>query len=68
MGCLELISKYRYYSDAVLGCLHRKMAIGEWAKLKDGQSAPLERALAAYDMLVLHDREGDFDEVRENSP
>jgi hypothetical protein len=39
------------------------MAIEEWVKLKAGKSVPLERALAAYDMLVLHDREGDFDDV-----
>ena len=53
----------RYYSDAVLGYLHRKMAIEEWVKLKDGHPIPLERALAAFDMFVLHDREGDIDEV-----
>ena len=53
----------RYYSDAVLGSLHRKMAIDEWNKLKDGESIVLERALVAYDMFVLHEREGDFDEV-----
>ena len=55
----------RYYSDAVLGSLHRKMAIDEWVKLKDGESIALERALVAYDMFVLHEREGDFDEVSE---
>lgn len=32
-------------------------------KLKDGLSVPLERALAVFDMFVLHDRVGDFDEV-----
>lgn len=53
----------RYYSDAVLGYLHRTMAIEEWVKLKDGHPIPLERALAAFDMFVLHDREGDIDEV-----
>lgn len=39
------------------------MAIEEWAKLKDGASISLERALAAYDMFVLHDRNGDFEDV-----
>ena len=39
------------------------MAIEEWAKLKDGDSTSLERALAAYDMFVLHNRDGDFDDV-----
>ena len=40
------------------------MAIKEWVKLKDGQAVPLERALAAFDLFVLHRRKGDFDEVR----
>ena len=39
------------------------MAIQEWVKLKDGSPVPLERALAAFDMFVLHNREGDFDDV-----
>ncbi|KAL8895021.1 MAG: hypothetical protein Q9207_008328 [Kuettlingeria erythrocarpa] len=39
------------------------MAIQEWVKLKDGQPVPLERALAAFDQFVLHDQEGDLDEV-----
>ncbi|KAI9871733.1 MAG: hypothetical protein M1830_002521 [Pleopsidium flavum] len=50
----------RYYSDSVLGYLHRTLAIKEWSKFKVGESVTLERALAAYDMFVLHDREGDF--------
>jgi F-box protein 21 len=44
----------------VLGCLHRTIAVQEWAKQKDGGSASLERALAAFDMFVLNGREGDF--------
>lgn len=39
------------------------MAIEEWVKLKDGSSVPLERALAAFDMFVLHNSEGDIDDV-----
>ena len=53
----------RYYSDAVLGCLHRIMAIKEWSRLQNQEDISLERALGAYDMFVLHNREGDFDEV-----
>ena len=53
----------RYYSDAVLGLLHRSMAIREWMKLSKGEQIPLERALAGFDMFVLHDREGDLDEI-----
>ena len=40
------------------------MAIREWAKLNDGDVVPLERGLAAFDMFVLHDRDGDFHDVR----
>ena len=64
IGSLELSSEHRYYSDAVLGVIHRSMAIREWAKLKEGQPIPLERALAAFDQFVLHDRVGDLGEVR----
>ncbi|KAI4098489.1 MAG: hypothetical protein L6R37_006476 [Teloschistes peruensis] len=52
-----------YYSDAVLGGLHRAMAIEEWTRIRDGQPVSLERALVAFDLFVLRDREGDFDEV-----
>ena len=54
----------RFYSDAVLGSVHRTMAITEWMKLKNGEAVPLERALAAFDLFVLHGRKGDFNEVR----
>ena len=53
----------RYFSDAVLGCLHRTLAIPEWFKLKNGEDVSLDRALGAYDMFVLHERGGDFDDV-----
>lgn len=39
------------------------MAIKEWAKINNGGVVPLERALAAFDMFVLHDRDGDFQDV-----
>ncbi|KAL8798516.1 MAG: hypothetical protein Q9182_006605 [Xanthomendoza sp. 2 TL-2023] len=54
---------HRYYSAAVLGGVHRAKAIEEWVKLREGQPVSLERALAAFDQFVLHDREGDLDEV-----
>lgn len=53
----------RFYSDAILGGLHRSMAIREWVKLYNGDVVPLERALAAFDMFVLHERGGDFHDV-----
>ena len=54
----------RYYSDAVLGAVHRTRAIEEWIKLREGQPVSLEQALAAFDQFVLHDRDGDLEEVR----
>lgn len=39
------------------------MAIEEWTRIRDGQPVSFERALVAFDHFVLHDREGDFDEV-----
>ena len=39
------------------------MAIQEWGKLSNGDVVPLDRALVAFDMFVLHDRKGDFQDV-----
>ena len=39
------------------------MAIKEWAKFSNGDSVPLERALAAFDMFVVHEGDGDFHDV-----
>lgn len=44
------------------------MAVREWAKLNDGDVVPLERALAAFDMFVLHERDGDFHDVCTQEP
>jgi hypothetical protein len=54
----------RYYAEAVLALLHRTMAIEEWSKLRgDPYGTTLERSLVAFDMFVLRDRMGDFEEV-----
>lgn len=58
----------RFHSASILGCLHRTMAIREWAKLKDEGTTSLERALTAFDMFVLSDRQGDFDYVGRKKP
>lgn len=60
---LTLNFGHRFYSDAVLGGVHRAQAIEEWVKLREGQPVALERALAAFDQFVLHSREGDLEEV-----
>ena len=56
-----------YWSHAVLGHLQRKMAL-QLFTLGDAPDASsnkltLEKALTAFDMCILEDREGDFDEV-----
>ncbi|KAI5859906.1 hypothetical protein GGS23DRAFT_582930 [Durotheca rogersii] len=69
----------RYYSSSVLDSIHRSLAIQEWAKYQKyaarhiDEDTPnserlncgmrLERALGAFDMFMLHDNEGDLDEI-----
>jgi len=54
----------RYYSRAVLSSLHRQRAAFEWSKLARNESVTLERALAAFDVFVFHDRNVDGQQVR----
>ncbi|TKA71890.1 hypothetical protein B0A49_03353 [Cryomyces minteri] len=53
----------RYHSNAVLGGIHRAMAVEELKRLLKQEAVPLERALGVYDMFVLGQREGDFDNI-----
>lgn len=69
----------RYYACTVLDSIHRSLAIDEWAKFQRhaarriDTNTPtrerlncgmrLERALGAFDMFVLHDNDGDMDEI-----
>lgn len=70
----------RHFSCTVLDSIHRSLAVEEWAKyqkhaarhIDDGAPSgesincgmKLERALGAFDMFMLHENEGDLDEVR----
>ena len=48
-----------------LGCLHRSLAVAEWAALKnaDGEVS-FERSVGALDLFILDDApEGDVDDV-----
>jgi F-box protein 21 len=49
----------------VLGCLHRSLAVAEWASLKNGDGeASFERSVGALDLFVLDDApDGDVDDV-----
>ncbi|KAL1995355.1 hypothetical protein VTN49DRAFT_1542 [Thermomyces lanuginosus] len=53
----------RYYSNAVLGCLHRNIAIPQWVALANGEDVPLERALGAFDMFIPETQIGSLDEI-----
>ena len=53
----------RYHSDDILGSMHRREAIQQWADLRDNKPVPWERALGAFDMLTLHDGPGDLDGI-----
>jgi hypothetical protein len=53
----------RYYAKALLACLHRSIAIPEWANLRNGDEIPLANALGAFDLFIPESRYGNFDEV-----
>ncbi|KAI0023483.1 hypothetical protein F4780DRAFT_84229 [Xylariomycetidae sp. FL0641] len=71
----------RYYACTALDSIHRSLAIEEWAKYQRYAARrldenpldktrlncgmQLERALGAFDMFMLHDNEGDLDEICE---
>lgn len=53
----------RYYARALLTCLHRSIAVPEWAKLRRGEPMQLDRALGCFDLFVPESGYGDLDEV-----
>ncbi|KIV96654.1 hypothetical protein PV10_00492 [Exophiala mesophila] len=62
----------RYWCHAVLGCLHRLMAVEEWLALRSQSeetpsstsSTSFERPLAALDLFILEHRpEGDIEDI-----
>ncbi|KAL3445910.1 Hemimethylated DNA-binding protein YccV like-domain-containing protein [Aspergillus insuetus] len=53
----------RYYAKALLTCLHRSLAIPEWASLRNGDEIPLANALGAFDLFIPESRYGNFDEI-----
>ncbi|KAJ5377893.1 uncharacterized protein N7496_005302 [Penicillium cataractarum] len=54
----------RYYARALLTCLHRSIAVPEWARLRQGEPVSLERALGAFDLFVPESGYGHLDEVK----
>jgi F-box protein 21 len=58
----------KYWSHIALGCLHRSIALDEWQNLKfrDENDDSLERAVGAFDMFILDEREsGDLDDIHD---
>ncbi|OOF98470.1 hypothetical protein ASPCADRAFT_42558 [Aspergillus carbonarius ITEM 5010] len=53
----------RYYAEALLTCLHRSLAVREWAKLRNGDEVPLDRALGAFDLFISRSNFGSLEEV-----
>jgi F-box protein 21 len=58
-----MLNGKRYYARALLTCLHRSIAVPEWAKLRHGESIQLDRALGCFDLFVPESGHGDLDEV-----
>jgi F-box protein 21 len=55
----------RYWAEAILGRLHRALAIQEWKKLRH-ETVALERALGSYDMFIIGAGEGDYDDIHDD--
>ena len=55
----------RWYSGAILSCLHRCIAIEQWLSFRNAQKekASLEHALGAFDMFVIEDGDGDLEDI-----
>jgi F-box protein 21 len=55
----------RYWAEAILGRLHRALAIQEWKKLRH-ETVALERALGSYDMFIIGAGHGDYNDIHDD--
>ena len=55
----------RWYSRAVLTCIHRGTALEQWLELRQasGDYVPLEKALGAFDLFIIQDGKGDLQDI-----
>lgn len=53
----------RYYAKALLTCLHRRIALPVWARLRNGENVTLEQALGAFDLFIPESGYGSLDEI-----
>lgn len=56
-----------YYARELLTCLHRSIAVPEWARLRQGEPVSYDRAIGAFDLFIPQSGFGDLDEVRMGS-
>lgn len=59
----EDVLAVRYYAEAILGGIHRAIAINELDQLRKGIDVPLENALGVFDMFVLGPEKGDLEDI-----
>ncbi|KAF2031836.1 YccV-like-domain-containing protein [Setomelanomma holmii] len=62
----EDILARRYYANAVLGRIHREIAINIWKDVHDGKDVPIERALGAYDVFARLGSDADTASIEES--
>lgn len=53
----------RYHATAILGQVHRGLALEKWVRLQKMQMVRLEEVLGAYDQFVLAGRKGDLSDI-----
>ncbi|CAJ2504188.1 Uu.00g115820.m01.CDS01 [Anthostomella pinea] len=53
----------RYHAAAILGQIHRLIALDKWTMLQQGHPVKLEEALGAYDLFVTSGQKGDLDDI-----
>lgn len=64
--CPDVLAR-RYWSNEILGCIHRFQAFAEWEKIKNSRNEEdiysLERCLAAIDLFVAEEPPESFDNI-----
>ncbi|GAB7361350.1 hypothetical protein MBLNU230_g1406t1 [Neophaeotheca triangularis] len=53
----------RYHAAAVLGMIHRRIALDKWKRLQQQQMIGLEEVLGSFDLFVLNGTQGDLTDI-----
>ncbi|KAL9129734.1 MAG: hypothetical protein Q9217_001892 [Psora testacea] len=62
----DMLLQHLTSSDSAKDVLARRVAIEQWEKVRRKEYVPLEKALGAFDMFVMHDAKGDIDDISSN--